>query len=54
MSRMYGMKKGVLDGSKTKGMLSMSNASAFRALIYVVAMWPDRRFRDTIVSCFEG
>ena len=27
--------------------LSMSNTSATCALLYVVAMWPDHRFRDT-------
>ena len=29
----------------------MSNASASRALLYVMTMWPDRRFRDnTVIS----
>ena len=41
----------------------MSNASMTCALLYVVAMWPDRRFRDTpphfahgpgdVVKCFS-
>jgi len=31
-------------------MLSMSFTSAFRALLYVVSMWPDRHFRNMVIA----